>query len=134
MRVTNIHSAARRPEFFLLTLCVIVYNINKYYLRFLPMDNEGFRLITDVLPNFIIVFIFFFLMTLVNPLTLSTEIKRLWYYGGLVLFCGLLVAEEITGMFRMSKVSDVSDSLASCAAVLFLVSIHEVNFLLGKSK
>lgn len=115
-----------QPASFLLVISVAVYNLNKYYLRYLPMDNQAFRLVTDVLPNFMIVMVFFSMVSLVTK-------KSAIRYGCLLLFCALLWLEEYTAPFGMSKVSDVNDSLASCAALIMIISIQETKRAIQRS-
>ncbi len=65
-RITQLTAIVKRPAFSLLLLSIGVYNLNKYYLRFLPMDRAWFKVMTDVLPNFMIVIIFFLVIVMIR--------------------------------------------------------------------
>jgi len=127
-----IPSLVIRRSFWLLVLGIVLYNLNKYYLRFLSMENALFRILTDVWPNAIIVFIFFLVLVLMRPNTMTATDTRRLYYGGLFLFCLVLGVEEYTGVFRMSRVTDLNDGLASCISAGVLVMACEVKGFLGK--
>jgi hypothetical protein len=104
---------------------ILGYNINKFYLRFLSMDMHWYRLFTDVLPNFLIVIIAYLTAVLVRSLELVKYCNKLYDYGILLFFALLLMVEESTGFFGMSKVSDRNDTIASFSAVLIVILVNE---------
>ncbi len=126
-----ISSILTRTSFWLLIVGVALYNLNKYYLRFLPMENAFFRIITDVWPNAMIVIIFFLVLVLLRPNQMPATQKRRLYYGGLFFFCLVLGVEEYTGVFRMSRVADINDGLASGVSAGVLVVAYEVKGYFG---
>jgi hypothetical protein len=127
-------SSVKRPAFLLFVLCLVVYNLNKYHLRFLSMDQKWYRVMTDVIPNFMIVIIFFLLVSWVQPFFLPKRNARIIGYGMVVAFSAVLCLEEQSGIFNMSKVSDVNDSVASCLAAASVIFIKEVRVFLASSK
>ena len=90
------------------------------------MELHWYRLITDVLPNFMIVIIAYLTGVFVKSLGLVKSYSKLYDYGMLVLFALLLAVEELTGFFGMSKVSDLNDSIASFSAMLIVIMVNEV--------
>jgi hypothetical protein len=132
--IEHLSSVATRPAFFLFGLSLSLYNLNKYYLRFLSMDQKWYRVMTDVIPNFMIVIIFFLLVSWVQPFFLPKRNARIIGYGMVVAFSAVLCLEEQSGIFNMSKVSDVNDSLASCLAAASVIFIKEVRVFLASAK
>jgi len=112
---------------FLLSASLLLYNINKFYFRHLQIDEPYLQLVIDVLPNFLIVPIFFSILSLIQPYLFNTRNKQAVYYISLLLFCVLLGLEEATGIFHMSKVSDIKDSLASYTAATLIITTKELN-------
>lgn len=112
---------------FTLLASLAMYNLNKFYFRYQSMEREWFRIATDVLPNFIIIIIFYSGLAILRQLVFNRFNKRLAYYFPLAGFCLLLGVEEYTGMLMMSKVSDLNDSFASSAAGILVVVSTELS-------
>jgi hypothetical protein len=111
----------------MLSASLLLYNINKFYFRHLQIDEPFLQMVIDVLPNFLIVPIFYFTLSVLQPYLFSRKNRHAVYYLSLLLFCVLLGLEEATGIFYMSKVSDIKDSLASYTAAAIIVSANELN-------
>jgi hypothetical protein len=90
------------------------------------MDQEWYKVMTDVMPNFMIVIIFFLMFSLLQPFFLPKGNARMIGYGMVAVFCTVLCLEEHSGIFSMSKVSDGNDSLASCLAAVLVIFLNEV--------
>lgn len=90
------------------------------------MEWQWYRVLTDVLPNFLIILIVYTMLSFLKSASIVTSYRRFYDYMTLLVFGLILATEEHSGIFGMSRVSDLNDTIASFSAVITVIVTNEV--------